>query len=181
MPTWIEVGFFLFLFFVKSGLGKFSRSDWHKQHNKCWNLGHWRCTGSKQAAWSHFLVPSDLVKWFVCLHTVFTVWLTGDESRMESAIHPKSAGICSSSLSFWMDGWMLRSWHFSFSQILKTRGICFVPNWHLNFPLSEWQDKDAQRCQHHAQNEEPTDVTSKSDFYTQHTSFFNKEVLQVNI
>ncbi|XP_019726187.1 uncharacterized protein mymx isoform X3 [Hippocampus comes] len=40
------------------------------------------------------------------------------------------------------------------------------------------QDKDAQRCQHHAQNEEPTDVTSKSDFYTQHTSFFNKEVLQ---
>ncbi|XP_051936359.1 uncharacterized protein LOC127610357 isoform X6 [Hippocampus zosterae] len=40
------------------------------------------------------------------------------------------------------------------------------------------QDKDAQRCQHHAQNEEPSYVTSKSDFYTQHTSVFNKEVLQ---
>ncbi|XP_061545831.1 uncharacterized protein LOC133409602 isoform X2 [Phycodurus eques] len=47
-----------------------------------------------------------------------------------------------------------------------------------NIPNSHCKEKDAQRCQHHAQNEEQADVTSQSDCYTQHISLFNKEVLQ---
>ncbi|XP_037127055.1 uncharacterized protein LOC119134475 isoform X1 [Syngnathus acus] len=44
---------------------------------------------------------------------------------------------------------------------------------------STWRpEKDPQKCQHHAQSEAPTNVTSKSDCYSQHTSLFNKKVLQ---
>ncbi|XP_077438064.1 uncharacterized protein mymx [Vanacampus margaritifer] len=48
----------------------------------------------------------------------------------------------------------------------------------LNRHKSIQQEKEAQRCQHHAQIEATTDVPSRSDCYTQHASLFNKKVLQ---
>ncbi|XP_077351630.1 uncharacterized protein mymx isoform X2 [Festucalex cinctus] len=77
--------------------------------------------------------------------------------------------------------------NFQFKVLLKTNNSEDCPALQgqtkskLNRQKSIQQEKDAQRCQHHAQNEQPTDVTSQSDCDTQHTSLFNKKVLQAEM